>query len=152
MNRLKHKQTAATRRGSVLIAALVTLLIIMLTAAALMRSIVVVHRQSRVNQQQLQAEWLAEAAVSRVKARLAAEPDYRGETWRPQISAEDEKRGVAVIRIEPPVASESSPSRKVTVLAHFPDHEWQRASASRELSITQKPATVKRASAAENLK
>ena len=53
-----------------------------------LRSIVIVHRQSRVNQQQLQAEWLADAAVSRAVAHLAAEPNYRGETWRPKISAE----------------------------------------------------------------
>jgi len=150
MNGSKHKQPVAIRRGSVLIAALVTLLIIMLTAAALMRGIVAVHRQSRVNQQQLQAEWLAEAAVSRAMVRLAAEPDYRGETWRPQISSGSTERGVAEILVEPTSASENKPSRKITVLAHFPDHEWQRARASREISITQKPATAERTSAAEN--
>jgi hypothetical protein len=102
-----------------------------------------------VNQQQLQAEWLAEAAISRAVARLAAEPDYRGETWRPQVAAE--AHGLAEIRLEPPAQGEKSPSPKITVLAHFPDHEWQRASASRDILITQSPATAERASAAENL-
>jgi Tfp pilus assembly protein PilX len=145
-----YNGTEPDRRGSILIVALVTLIIIMLTAAALMRSIVVVHRQSRSNQQQLQAEWLADAAVSRAAARLAAEPDYRGETWQPQISPADTEHGLAEIRIEPAARSDSKGPGKITVLAHFPDHEWHRASASREISITPEQATRENAAAVES--
>jgi Tfp pilus assembly protein PilX len=151
MNGRQSNLQPARRRGAALIVALVTLLIIMLTAAALMRSIIVVHRQSRLNQHQLQADWLAEAAVRRAMVRLAAEPDYRGETWRPQVSSDREEIGMAEIRVEPALASENMRPPKITVLAHFPDHEWQRASASREISITQKPATSESAAAAENI-
>ncbi len=60
------------------------------------------HRSQRLDEERVQAAWLADAGVRRGAARLAADPQYDGEAW--QIDAADLGRPAAaavVIRIEP---------------------------------------------------
>jgi Tfp pilus assembly protein PilX len=119
------------RRGAGVVVALVTLLVVMLITATLVQSLIAAHRQARINQHELQAEWLAEAAVSRATAQLAARSDYTGEKWQATVSESggSEDIGVAEIRVEQP-ALQSSRVR-VTVAAHYPDHAWRRVTVSR---------------------
>jgi type II secretory pathway component PulK len=124
-------------RGAALAAALCTLLIVMLIAGAVVKSLVTAHRQSRREQDELQAGWLAEAAVMRATAQLARQADYTSESWRPAIGTGSEDRGVAQIRVER--ADSPAGRRQIVVQAHYPDHEWRRASAAREITLTIPP-------------
>src|SRR5262245_61951545 len=100
----------------------------MLMAGAVMQSLLADLRESRQTATELQAQWLAEAAVDRALAQLATDGKYEGETWRASIAgAPDEENidvGVAEIRIERP-GSEAKTAR-LTVNARYPDHPWRR--------------------------
>jgi hypothetical protein len=64
------------------VAVLVCLLIVTMISGALLR-IGVAHRDFvRGQERKLQAEWLAQSGIDRALARLATQPDYRGETWK----------------------------------------------------------------------
>jgi Tfp pilus assembly protein PilX len=125
-------------RGTALAVALCTLLIVMLIAGAVVRMLVASQRQTRRNQDELQAQWLGDAALLRAAAQLHVQADYTGETWRPLIgAAAADRRGVAEIRVEHDVSRRDL--RRVVVVAHYPDHEWQRATAERERTLTIRP-------------
>jgi len=141
------------RRGAALIVALTTLLVVMLIAAAVTRSLLLAHRQARLRQNELQAEWLAEAAVSRALAQLARQPMYTGETWsadfNPASPGATEMAGQAEIRIQ---TVESRPARvQITVEARCPNHPIQRVTARREYTLTTpSPARSSTGSPSEN--
>lgn len=124
-----------SRRGAALIVALVTLLVVMLVAAALIRSMLVAHRQAELRQNELQAAWLAEAAVARAAAQLALQPDYKGETWTVAVGKGSSAIGVAEIRLE-----QSDAKTKVIVLARYPDHPIKRVTARREYVLSRPTA------------
>jgi len=128
--------TKAGRRGAALIIALVTLLVVMLVAGTVLRSLASAHRRTRQTQDEVQAQWLAEAAVARGLIQARSRADYAGETWRPSISTDNPS--VAEIRIER--TTDSPKSLKVVVQAHYPDREFRRASASREYVVQQAEA------------
>jgi len=128
--------TKVGRRGAALIIALVTLLVVTLVAGTALRSIASAHRRTRQTQDEVQAQWLAEAAVERAIVQARSRADYAGETWRPSISADC--AGVAEIRIER--TTDSPKSLKVVVQAHYPDREFRRSSASREYVVQQAEA------------
>ena len=88
-------------------------------------------QQLRGQQDRLQARWLAESALERAAAQLAAQPNYSGETW--QIPSE-QLDGRHAGRVEISVAPISShPARRlVHVVADFPDHPQQRVRQSRQ--------------------
>jgi hypothetical protein len=69
------------KRGVVIIPVIVCVVIIMLMSGALLRRVLMERRQARVEERWLQADWLAESGLERAWARLAADEDYRGETW-----------------------------------------------------------------------
>src|SRR5688572_12915431 len=102
----------ALRRGGTLVAALVTLLVVMLLASTLLRSLIAFHRRTRLYQQEVQAQWIAEAALERAKSRLASAGSYDGETWRPEGLNADAAVGVAVIRVAA-IADQSGAARVV---------------------------------------
>jgi type II secretory pathway component PulK len=135
------------RRGAALIVALTTLLVVMLVAAAVTRSLLLSHRQARLRQNELQAEWLAEAAVSRALTQLARRPEYTGETWSADLNPA--ATGLAEIRIQ---KIESHPAGvQITVEARYPNHPTQRATARREYTLTTPaPARGAAASPSEN--
>src|SRR5258708_2102987 len=124
------------RRGAALAVALCTLLIVMLVAGAVVRSLVTADRQSRGQQAELQAQWLAEAAITRAKVELGRRPNYTGEQWSPSFGS-GVNTGVAEIQV---VRADSNSGRlRIAVLAHYPDHEWRRASAQREYIVPLSP-------------
>jgi hypothetical protein len=81
--------------------------------------------------QQAQAGWLAQSAIERAVARLAAQPDYRGETWH--VSAGElggPDAGVVVIRVQS--AAEQPGRRTISVEADYPDQPHRRARCRQE--------------------
>jgi type II secretory pathway pseudopilin PulG len=146
---------AGGRRAIALAVALVTLLVVSLVAAAVMQSLVAAHRQSRQELWALQAQWLAEAGLTRGERQLARDATYTGETWLAPIidTAEDSAttedpatteeiggrdsvdgkdlfaRGRVTIRV-----ATGSP-RKLIVEAFYPDSEHQRVKVRREREL-----------------
>src|SRR5262245_51673736 len=107
-------------------------MVVMLIAGTVARSLIAAHRQSRRAGDEMQAQWLAEAALARGLAKTRSQSDYSGETWRPEVTAQSV--GVAEIRIERPA---DQPAR-IVVEARYPDDPWQRASVHREAPLPQK--------------
>jgi hypothetical protein len=86
-----------------------------------------VARQKRVRSQVwlLQARLLAESALERAAARLAADPKYAGETWAVPAEALD-GRSAATVTIEVETLPEPANRRLVRARADFPDQpEWR---------------------------
>ena len=99
-------------RGVIMVVVLVCLGVMTLMFMALARQAGLVHRRAEVSQRSLQAQWLAEAGVQRAAARLAADPAYRGETWR--LAAQDlGGRDEAEIRIK--VEKRAGPAGRSTI-------------------------------------
>ncbi len=69
------------KRGAVLVAVLVCLLVVTLIGVGLVRLAIVRFRHTRIQQYQVQAQWLAESALQRALARMRESPDYSGEIW-----------------------------------------------------------------------
>src|SRR5262245_25525600 len=115
---------------------MVTLLVITSTMAAIIHSLLVDLRQTRQAANELQAQWLADSAVSRAAAQLRANPEYAGETWKPLmgVSDNDKNAGVAEIRIER--ANEAGKEPRVIVDARYPDHPLRRVVTRRTHVIT----------------
>lgn len=128
--------TNRCRRGGAIVAAMVTLAIVTLIAATLVNAMVATHRQSQRYADELQAQWLAEAALDRAIAQLRAAPEYSGETWTPSITAgeaEEKSAGIATIRIES--AAGERAVRTIYVEATWPADEVQRVLVQRELPV-----------------
>lgn len=126
-----HRRRA--RRGLVSAVALVTLLVVGLIGFALLRVAVARRGAVRAEERRLQASALAESALDRAAARLAADPAYAGETW--EIPAGDlGGRGTArvVIRVGP---AADAPGRLISVQADYPADSTLRARRSRSLVV-----------------
>jgi len=106
------------RRGAILAMALVTLMIVGLLGGLVMQRFLAAHRQSRRELDQLQAEWLAEAAVARGLALREADAEYTGETWRDAV-------GIVTIGLDEPAGQDGTV--KIIVQAYSPDKEKQRS-------------------------
>lgn len=97
--------------------------------------LIAVQRQSlELQGRQMQAGWLAESAVRRAAARLAAEAGYRGETWN--ISAQDMGgRDGATIAIRVDDVPGKPDRRAVHVQADYPADPYQRARQGRDAIV-----------------
>lgn len=103
-----------------LVAALVCLTIaggVLLAAARLTLSI---QHQARIDAQTMQARWLAESGLERGAAKLAADRNYKGETW--QIDAK-QLPGGAEVRIEVLPVEGQAGRRRLQVEAAYPAQE-----------------------------
>jgi hypothetical protein len=127
-------------------AVLVCLLVITLISGALVKQGVAYRDRVRDQERRLQAELLADSGVDRAFARLAAKPDYAGETW--EIGAEalgrapaaDAGEGPAAgvsIRVERPSAQ--GKGRVVHVQADYPPDPSRRIRCTREVVIPPTP-------------
>jgi hypothetical protein len=127
------------RRGAILAVALATLLVVMLLAGVVLRSYLHAHRQLRHEQDQLQAEWLAESALARAIARHKQDAAYAGEIWQIELprSAGQPAPGVAKIKIIPPAAP--AMELKIEIEAQFPADETTGIRAHREHSFVPSP-------------
>jgi len=109
---------------------------------AVLKLIAVERQAVELQSRQIQAGWLAESAVQRASARLAAAANYRGETWN--ISAQDiGGRDGAAIVIRVDEIPGKPDRRKVHVeaalfLSNRPNDPNQQARQSRELIVSLK--------------
>jgi type II secretory pathway component PulK len=102
------------RVGAALAIALTMLAVTGMFVGAMLRQFVVEQRQMKTRHHQWQAQWLARSAVERSRAQLVRDPEYRGETWEPQL---DDQRAEVVIRLP---ADAEEEDRVLSVAATFP--------------------------------
>jgi len=125
--RLPRLQNHNRRRGAGLVIALVTLLVVMSLMGSIIQLLLTEFHQTRQAAAELQANYLADAALGRAAAQFRANPQFDGETWRPEIG------GAAEIQI---TRSDANAEAKLTVTACFPDHPSRRVVAQRTRLIT----------------
>ena len=130
-----------SRRAAAMMMALVVLLVVGLISGLALQAILQSHRHTREEEQRVQAELLADAALSRAIAMLQTEANWKGEKWTVNLAsqaaahaetpADDTKfTGVAQTRVE---KSEGNPnSWKIAVTAIYPSDPTRRAQALRE--------------------
>jgi len=101
--------------------------------------LIALQRQSvELQTRQIQAGWLAESGVQRASARLAAEANYRGETWT--IPAQDiGGRDSASIAIRVDGIPAKLDRRAVHVEADYPNDPDQRARQVRDIVVPAPP-------------
>ena len=127
---------ARRRRGMILVVVLVCLAIAGMLMASLSRLAVARHDVSRAAQWQLQATWLAESGMQRALAQLAADPQYKGETWEPSADEGgvfDESGAMVVIEVEN--VPEGPGQRTIRVLADYPNHPQHRCRQIKEAVV-----------------
>lgn len=94
-------QGAPPRRGAIAIIAMIAILLASAVGAAVLKTSLADRQVVQSQQDRLQADWLAESGLARADARLASDPEYRGETWTiPAGELGDLARGSVVIRVE----------------------------------------------------
>lgn len=130
------RHAAGRRRGGGLVVAMVTLLVVTMLMGSIIRSLLVELRQNRQEVAQVQAHWLAEAALARAAARLRSSSDYQGETWKVDLplnaTSVTNSSGVVEIRVHP--GKEGQPSR-ISVEAKYPDDPRRQVKVERAVSI-----------------
>jgi hypothetical protein len=108
--------------------ALVCLVIVGMLQVLLLKTAVSRRQLSREQAWRQQARWLAEAGIERAAARLAANVEYRGETWRlaaGELYAGQRPSEPASVEIEVQPAAAAGGERTVRVRAAYP-HELPR--------------------------
>jgi type II secretory pathway component PulK len=73
------------RSGAALVVALVTLAIAGALSMSMIRTAVLRREQLQSAQRRVQADWLVKSGIQRAAASLAADQQYRGETWEPSL-------------------------------------------------------------------
>ena len=134
MRRLRSR-ARCTRRAAAMALALVVLLVVGMVSGLTLRAILRSHRQVREEEQRVQAELLADSALSRAVAMLQADPTWTGETWQVSLAdpVEPATSGIANIRVE----KGAEPSRRqISIKAIYPDDPEIRAQAVRELKYS----------------
>jgi len=122
------------RRGMILILVLVCLAVAAALIVVAVRRAVVVNRGAQLAGQNLQAAWLAESGLQRAAARLAADPEYSGETWSvPAAELDGRHAGKVAVTVRP--AADSPRRRIVRVTAVFPDDPLFRTRQTKEIII-----------------
>jgi type II secretory pathway component PulK len=121
-------------RGVILILVLVCLAVAAALIVVAVRLAAVAYRAAQTDEQNLQAAWLVESGLERASARLAADPDYSGETWRlPAAELDGQRAGVVAITVRP--AADQPSRRIVRVQADFPDDPLLRSRQNKEIVI-----------------
>ncbi|MGA2798430.1 MAG: hypothetical protein ABSE63_12685 [Thermoguttaceae bacterium] len=128
------KQLREKRRGVILILVLACLAIASVLLVTGIKLALSSHRAQRTMGWSLQVQWLAESGMERAAAQLAADADYKGETWK--ISAKDLGGDDAgTVKIEVKSVPEHENRRLVKVEADFPDDPLDRVRYSKELTL-----------------
>ena len=112
------QRTRYRRRGAVLIVALVCLLVVFTLVGLLVQSALRARRQLHAERDRRQAELLLDAGLARAAERLAAEADYRGETWSlPAASIVGTSSGQVTIAA---ARNDATDPWRVNVVAEYP--------------------------------
>src|SRR5262245_53936887 len=115
---IPNQRRAQRRYGAVLVAALVCLLVIMAIIGTMLRRTLLDYRQLHTERDLRQAELLLEAGVARAAARLAADANYRNETWNLPADAITNSGEARVTIALSPVAGQQALT--ATVTAEYP--------------------------------
>jgi hypothetical protein len=126
------------------VAVLVCLVVVTLISGVLLR-IGLAHRdQVRSQEHRLQAEWLTQSGLERALARIAADSNYAGETWRlnrrdlglPEVPCDDPAPAAVVAITVAPAGSPGDTGRKVIkVQADYPPDLPRRSRHSLQITI-----------------
>jgi len=128
-----RSRTRTPRRGLALVPALACLVVVILFCGLLVRQVALHRAVVRDEEQRVQADWLAESALARASARLAADRGYTGETW--DIAAADLGGQAGIVRIKVETVANQAARRRVRVEADFPRDAELRARASKTLTV-----------------
>ena len=123
----------ARRRGLALVPALACLVVVILFCGILVRQVSTHRALVRDEERRVQVEWLAESALARASARLAADRGYKGETWNIAAAELGGQAGAVQITVE--TVKDQAARRRVRVQADFPRDAEQRARASKTLTV-----------------
>jgi len=108
------------RRGAILVVVLVCLAIATALSVVVVGHIATDRRGAQMDYRRLQASWLAEAGIERAASRLAADPEYTGETWN--VSTRDlATGGSGVVSIQVEAMAGRPQQRSVRVEAEYAD-------------------------------
>jgi Tfp pilus assembly protein PilX len=137
MEAAAHGVCRMRRRG---VAAVVVLILLGVSTMIFLSALklIAIERQSvELQIREIQAGWLAESAVQRASARLAADDAYHGETWT--LSAQDlgGRDGARIVIRVHEVAGKPD-RRAVHVEADYPDEEDRRSQRIRDVIVDTK--------------
>jgi len=111
---------AQRRHGTVLVLVLICLIVVVSLVGTMLQSALRARRQLQTERDCRQAELLLQSGAQRAAYRLAAEQDYRGETWDP-VSPALAGRGRIIIQAKPPSEpSSAAEAWQVDIVAEFP--------------------------------
>jgi type II secretory pathway component PulK len=102
------------RSGAALIVALVALVVISSLVGNVVQSAARCHRESRIEQQWLQTQFLCEAAASRAVTKWRMDSQYQGESWQPSLFEGSSNQAHATIRM---MDESTSGSPRIEVVA-----------------------------------
>ena len=128
--------------------ALVVLLVVGMVAGLALQAILQSHRQTRDEAQRVQAELLADAALSRAVLTLARNPDWKGENWTvnpaspPADQADAQAAGLkltGVVETKVEKSATQAGALRIFVTAIYPSDPVHRAQAIREITHTVSP-------------
>ena len=126
-----HFRPLHCRRAFAMAIALVVLLVVGLMGGVALKAILRSHRQTREEEQRVQAELLADSALDRAMAMLSADPGWKGETWGATLGDAMDASGEAVIRVEP---GADSAAVHIIVESIYPRDPIHRARATRDIN------------------
>lgn len=115
--RLPSKRPA-NRRGYLIVTVLIVLGLTMALFAVSLRMISLERRVLRTEQAALQAEALAAAGLARAGAQLAADRNYRGETWQ-ATTATTAADGTTQLTIRVEDVADRPDQRRVVAMAQW---------------------------------
>ena len=121
------------RRGTILVVILVCFVVASVVFTLLLKSVAAERRAMETRLWSAQAQWLAEAALERAAARLAADANYTGETWTIPAEELDGNSGVARIRVE--AIADRPGHRQVSVEADYPDDPQHRSRCTKQIEM-----------------
>jgi Tfp pilus assembly protein PilX len=128
------KDTREKSRGMILIVVLACLAVfgvLLITGVKLALS---AQRVARSGEWSVQARCLADSALNRAAAKLSADADYAGETWR--LSAEElGGEDAGIVKIEVKTLPDQANRRLVHIEADYPDDPQDRVRYVKETSI-----------------
>ena len=121
-------------RGFALLLVLVCLAIASAMLVSIIKSSAAGRRFSGRRASRAQAIWLAESGIERAAGKLAADADYRGETWLvPAEQLAGDHDAAVLIQVGPD--PEDPKRRLVSVRADYPNHPLHRARQSKQATV-----------------
>lgn len=124
-------RSKGSRRAAAMALALVVLLVVGMVSGLTLQAILRSHRKVREEEQRVQAELLADSALSRAVAMLRSDAAWSGETWKVSLADSEEPaaNGIATIRVE---NDAELGRKKISVTAIYPDDPVHHSQAVRE--------------------